>query len=317
MNGYWDESVYDGAQNISDDPDYLDALEALWNRLNQASTNCYANFGATSYNWSIIEDTHTDPPDAGDAEVAKLCYHAGIAVEMGYGIWGSAASTSNVDDALEDHFRYDNDATYGERNVNTMTEEIQWLRPIEFRGSRHGTLGGGGHAWVVYGYNKATDPDRQFKMNLGWGGACDGWYSCDNIPCAPFVLEQYHVTCIAPEDAVKFVGADNSGDGSPDDPYRDIEEAIDEAPNYATLIFKAGSDNTFSAATLVIDRPFTLKGRDVTIRGETRQTLLAKRREREMQDTSPKDSGLLRRGGIQEERERERMEIEGDKIERR
>jgi hypothetical protein len=66
---------------------------------------------------------------------------------------------------------------------------------------------------------------------------------------------------------VKFVGADNSGDGSPNDPYKDIKEAIENAPDGATLIFKAGSVNTFSG-TLIINRPFILKGRDVTIRGE-------------------------------------------------
>ena len=61
-------------------------------------------------------------------------------------------------------------------------------------------------------------------------------------------------------DNVRFVGAGNAGDGSPNDPYKNIEEAIAEAPDHATLIFKAGSVNTFAASTLVIDRPFTLRG---------------------------------------------------------
>ena len=270
MNGYWDSSLYGSAKEISEDADYLDALETLWNRLTQASTNCNANFGATNYNWSLIEDTHSDPPDNGDAEVAKLCYHAGIAVEMNYGIKGSGAYLSDVDDALEDHFRYDSDATYGARNIDTMTEEIQWLRPIEFRGEDH-QGGYRGHAWVIYGYNKGTDPDRQFKMNMGWGGYGDGWYSCDNIDYnndndIDFWDNQKHVTRIAPLNVVKFVGDSNPGDGSPDDPYKDIEEAIIEVPDNATLIFKAGSDNTFSLPTLTISRPLTLKGKDVIIR---------------------------------------------------
>jgi len=102
-------------------------------------------------------------------------------------------------------------------------------------------------------------------MNLGWGGFSDGWYSCDSVP-GPYILNQDHVTSIAPKDVVKFVGAVSLGDGSPGNPYRDIEEAIIEAQDGATLIFKAGSDNTFSAGTLVIDRPFMLKGRDAVIR---------------------------------------------------
>jgi hypothetical protein len=33
-----------------------------------------ANFGATTYGWSLIQDEHTDPPVTNDAEVAKSCY---------------------------------------------------------------------------------------------------------------------------------------------------------------------------------------------------------------------------------------------------
>ncbi|MCJ7578352.1 MAG: hypothetical protein MUO91_07860, partial [candidate division Zixibacteria bacterium] len=116
-----------------------------------------------------------------------------------------------------------------------------------------------------FGYDKGTDPNRQFRMNMGWGGDDDGWYSCDNVPRG-YTISLDHTIQIAPQNVVKFVGAASLGDGSPDDPYRDIEEAVAEAPNGATLIFKAGSDNTFSADQLVIDRPLTLKGKDVTIR---------------------------------------------------
>ena len=59
---------------------YLNALAALYNRLTLASTTKTANFGTTTYNWSVMQDVHTDPVDAGDAEVAELCYHAGIAI---------------------------------------------------------------------------------------------------------------------------------------------------------------------------------------------------------------------------------------------
>ncbi len=260
MNGYWDYSLYYAAREINDDPDYLSALENLWNRMTPASTNCWVNFGAANYNWSIIADIHTDPPDPGDAEVAELCYHAGVSVAMGYGIWGSGSSTPLVANALEDHFHYDPDAVGEDRNISTMTEEILWLRPLEISGCIADNIGC--HAWVVYGYNKATDPDRQFLMNMGWGpGSSHVWYSCDNI----FPFDQYHVTRIAPEDVVKFVGNNSSGNGSPGNPYKGIEEAVVLAPDDATLIFKAGSINTFSAGTLVINRPLTLKGVDVVI----------------------------------------------------
>jgi hypothetical protein len=266
MNGYWDGSVYGNAQRITDTVSYQNALAALWNRLATATTPCGANFGATTYNWSIMEDTHTDPPDTGDAEVAKLCYHVAIAVDTSFGIWGSGSDNWRVPEPLRKYFRYDPDVTYGPPDVYTMTEEIQWLRPFGFSGSQNG----GGHAWVIFGYNKGTSP-WQFKMNMGWGWDYTnppyGWYSLDNVP-NNLNLNHRQLVRIAPLNVVKFVGDNNPGDGSPDDPYEDIEEAIAEAPDGATLIFKAGSDNTFSAGTLTINQPFTLKGKDVTIRKE-------------------------------------------------
>jgi hypothetical protein len=269
MNGYWDESLYEAAQGIPDAQtypamdNYLDALEDLWDGLpHDESENYSANFGATTYNWSVMADVHNGTSDAADAEVAKLCHHAGVAVEMDYGVRGSGAFLYNSEAAFEDHFRYDPDAIKEERDIHAMTAEIQWLRPIVFAGASPD--GGGRHAWVVLGYNKGTDPDRQFLMNLGWGGDND-WYSCDEIQ---YSEDQWDIIHIAPIDVVKFVGSDNPGDGSPDDPYRGIQEAVIEAPDYATLIFRAASINTFSSDLLVIDRPFTLKGQDVIIRQE-------------------------------------------------
>jgi hypothetical protein len=262
INGYWDESLHGRAQNISSDPDYLEALDTLWNRLIPESTSCDVNFGAATYDWSIIQDDHTDPPGFGDAEVAKLCYHAGVAIGNEYGVRLSGAPSDQVEGPFEYHFRYDTDAVYQDQDIDTMTTEILWLRPFYF----HGSKPGGGHNWVVFGYNKGTDPNRQFMMNMGHGASSD-WYTCDNMP-GGYTNNQKHLIQIAPLNVVKFVGAASLGDGSPDDPYRDIEEAIAEAPDGATLIFKAGSDNTFSAATLTITKPLTLKGVDAVIRKE-------------------------------------------------
>ena len=263
MNGYWDETLYAVAQDINGAAAYLNALETLWNRLTLASTNCNANFGATTYDWSVMQDDHTDPPDAGDTEVAKLCYHVGVAIGNEYGVNQSGAPSAQVEGRFETHFRYDTDAVYQDRDIDKMTTEILWLRPFYFHGTKPA---GGGHNWVVFGYNKGTDPNRQFMMNMGDGDTSD-WYTCDTMP-GGYTDKQTHLIQIAPQNVVKFVGATSLGDGSPDAPYRDIEEAIVEAPNGATLIFKAGSDNTFSAVTLTITKPLTLKGVDVVIRKE-------------------------------------------------
>jgi len=266
MNGYWDASVYSGARDISEDLGYRFALLDLWESMNEASTYCYANFSATTYEWGIMEDMNPDPPSEGAAEVAKLCYHVGVAVDTEYGLLGSSASLFHFIDrdaieALENNFRYDEDAEHDDGlDIDLMTSEIQWLRPILMRGENEM----GGHAWVVHGYNSLTDlTGRQFLMKMGWGGP-SAWYCVDDVELE-FTDGQDYCRLLAPKSVIRFVGNADSGDGSPYDAYGSIEDAVYGAPDDATLIFKTGSDNIVTARPLVITRPLTLKGRDISI----------------------------------------------------
>jgi hypothetical protein len=261
MSGYWDWSIKAMAEDTTGTysgnytPAYRTALDLLYDLMPRDSTYHYANFGTATYNWSLIEGNHSDPVDAGDTETAKLNYHTGIAVNSTYGLRGTSSSCPETSDNVPLYFRYDADATTVPANETTMTEEIAWLRPL--------SIGGCGHAWVVHGYDSSTDPDRLFLMNFGWGGGSDGWYVADTR-CPISGMEQ--AVRLAPAGVVKFVGSVLSGDGSPNTPYRNVESAIASAPDGATLIFKAGSDNLFAATELTISRPFTLKGNNVTIR---------------------------------------------------
>ena len=259
INGYWDQTLKDGAAASAlslPSPNFTSTLTTLWNRMPQANTTTYANFGATTYNWSILADRHTDPPDAGAQEAAKLSSHAGIAVTMAYWIWVSYSNGDGALDAYKNHFRYDLDVKNDHTNTATMITELQWLRPLQM----YGTDSRGGHSWVAFGYNTAVNPGPQFWMNWGWDDGSDSWYTWDQW----FSTDQWHTSWIAPVN-VKFVGAAIPGDGSPADPYQNVEAAIASAPDGSTLIFQAGSVNTFSTSPLVINRPLTLKGWDVTI----------------------------------------------------
>ncbi len=263
MTGYWDASVLNAAKNDNNitnkTPEYLAALQALYDRLTPGSTNCYANFGAAAYDWSIINDTHSDPPDAGDVEVAKLNNHVAIGVNSTFGVWGTSSYFGNDVAGLEDHFGYDYDALFTQvADIYSITTDILWLRPTGLGGSSEG---GGGHAWVVHGYNKSTDPHRQFLMNFGWGGSSDGWYTFDN---APFPLNHDMMTRIAPP-TVKFVDNSGAGDGSPNNPYGSAAEAVAEAPNHSTLIFKAGSAFPYSGDSLTFNKPLLLRGYQAVI----------------------------------------------------
>jgi len=255
MTGYWDDTIYEGAQDHSENSAYRTALNDLWSRMNTGSTGYSANPGTATYNWGSMRDVASDPPSTGDLEAAEISYHAGVMVGMDYGLWGSSAFTSNTPWIYKTWFSYDDDVYYVGRSESAMIEEIRWFRPVQLRGSNNP----GGHSWNVAGYNTNVSP-TQFLMNMGWGGGTTDWYTCDDV----FPNGQGHAIRIAPESVVRFVGGGGLfADGSPDDPYINIDYAVSGAPDETTLVFKAGSTHTLSGG--VIDKPLTLKGYDVTI----------------------------------------------------
>ncbi|MBN1149260.1 MAG: C10 family peptidase [Anaerolineales bacterium] len=265
MTGYWDDSVYITAYFANTTPAYRTALDALWSRMTTGSTPVAANFAAATYNWGALQNVHSDPVDDGDSEVAEIMLHVGVAMDTGYGIHGSGSdlwrATLAPEVPMVSYMRYDPDLLYANPLVaNDVVTEIQWLRPAPIGGS---DANGAGHAWVLFGYNKNVSP-WQFKMNMGWNDGTDGWYSLDNVP-RDLDLNHNCLVRMAPQGVVGFVGAAAPGDGSPNAPYQNIEEALAEAPNGAALIFKAGSVNTFAAGTLTINKPLTLMGEEATI----------------------------------------------------
>jgi hypothetical protein len=265
MKGYWDTTLFrfacriaDSLGSVGEKVQFLSALSALYGRLDVFADYHDENFDTTIYQWDLMQDIHVDPLDAGDSATALLCYHTGVSIDMDYGVWGSGAWQGAVALALPDHFRYDSDALEDTCNRALLREEIQWLRPVEMGGQDCV------HSFVVYGYNLSTD---QYLINSGnpaWPGTVPDtlWASLDSF-C---IVNQHHVRQIAPENVVKFIGAPDPGDGSPNDPYKNIEQAIPSYPDGAILIFKAGSDNTFAGASVVLDRPCTLKGYQSVIR---------------------------------------------------
>jgi hypothetical protein len=259
MTGYWDQSLFDAAYNLSKENAYRSALTTLWNRLTPAAFSDWVYPGSTIYDWSLMTDMHTDPVDPGDQEVAELCHHVSTTIESVWGIGGTCSDHDLQAAALVNHFWYDTDVHQIDIDPDAMVTEIQWLRTTGMGGSN---ADGGGHAWVIHGYD-ASFPNWFFLMNMGWGGNGDDWYTLDDVP-KDLILNQKNLIHVAPL-LVRFVGAADPGDGSPNDPYQNIEEAVAEAPDYSTLIFKAASYNTFAGSSLLIDKPMVLKGHGVLI----------------------------------------------------
>jgi hypothetical protein len=264
MTGGWDDVLLQQVLTMVQNSSFQSAVKKLYYSMPTSQTTLSADFGNTTYQWNLVRDLAT-AADAGGLEAAKISYHAGVAVKMDYGLTddaaaGSGAYDSDIPGALTGHFRYDGSARFNDSaDPDAMVNEIQWQRPVLIGGD--GTRGG--HCWVIYGYNQLTSP-WQFAMNMGWNDGSDGWYSLDNVPLG-FTQNQDTITRIAPANAVRFVGAGGSGNGSPASPYQNVEEAIIKASDNATLIFKTKSLNTFSTSSLRINRPLTLRGIQVTI----------------------------------------------------
>jgi hypothetical protein len=260
MQGYWDSSVADTAMSISSDPAFQTAVWLLFNTMmSDVAQPLAANLEAETYNWAIMKDDNSDPPDAAAAEVAKLVFDLGVAIQVRYG--RETTTGGWLTPALKTNFQYDPDGLGESRDADKITEDLQWYRPVALRNATH--------CWVAYGYNMATDPNRQFLMNMGWGsgsGYSHVWLTLDSIPAPanqPVVQQERG---IAPAGVVRFVGGGPvSGTGSPANPYPDLAAALGSVPDGTTLIFRAGSLNVASARPLTINRPLTLKGYQATI----------------------------------------------------
>jgi photosystem II stability/assembly factor-like uncharacterized protein len=259
-NGLTNTSVQALTINCS----YHIALRKLYDRLSYWVDDVLDAYpGITTYQWDLMQDVHSDPPDAGGLAVATLCYDAGVSALMGYGVTGSGAGVEPCIAGYVNNFRYNDDMEYVVRDtgnyasgVNDMMDEIQWLRPVQYWGWEHA------HSWAIFAYNRTFLPDSvQWGMN-SVNGSID-WLTFNTIFANHCFMRK-----IAPESVVRFVGSAAAGDGSPADPFMNVESAIADAPDGATLIFKAGSDNTFSAIPLLIDRPFLLRGTNAVIRKE-------------------------------------------------
>ena len=143
-----------------------------------------ANFGATTYQWSLMPDSLDSYSSADQINaVATLIFHVGVAVKMNYGLNASSAylnsSASNQQSserALKNYFSYKNTlhCVYKSQTsdadwVSTLIGEINAGRPVLEAGSGEG----GGHAFVCDGY----DNNGLFHINWGWGSYLDGYFA--------------------------------------------------------------------------------------------------------------------------------------------
>lgn len=131
--------------------------------------------------WANMTDTYSSSSTAEQkTAVAALMAYCGHSVGMNYGLGspydnGSGASTENIPSALETYFGYATGGSYLYREGYTLDEwatmvyeELLAGRPMVYSGQS----AGGGHAFVVDGY----DGEGLFHFNWGWGGSSNGYF---------------------------------------------------------------------------------------------------------------------------------------------
>ena len=141
------------------------------------------NYGQLSANFNTFYDFDNMPNTTGTIPVQLLSYHAGVAVEMGYGADGSGAWVGSgypcAMTAMRDHFLYNDDMQFRYKSSynwnswrNLLKDELDSGRPLIYRGYSNS----GGHAWNIDGYD-----DDLFHNNWGWGGSYNGFYYINEL----------------------------------------------------------------------------------------------------------------------------------------
>ena len=133
------------------------------------------NFSEAVYDWENMTNSITsDSPLVNIEAVAQLIYHVGVSVDMNYRPSSSGASTGKLCETMPQYFHYTDrmDNLYREdysheEYMQLIISAIDMGWPMAHRG--------GGHAYVLDGYN---DNDM-VHFNWGWGGSSDGWFNID------------------------------------------------------------------------------------------------------------------------------------------
>lgn len=139
-----------------------------------------ADFGSTTYNWSIMPNSLGNQANAAAQAVALLMYHCGIAVDMDYAPDGSGAHTEDVPAAVQSYFKYAacthldyRDSYSREQWEDMLIEQFDRGFPVVYSGSDSD----GGHAFNCDGYNN----QRYFHFNWGWSGSYNNYYQIDAL----------------------------------------------------------------------------------------------------------------------------------------
>ena len=172
-----------------------------------------------------------------------------------------AAIPSRINPWHSSPTRYDSDVEIVPFDYETIVDEIRWGRPMQISAGRPG---GGGHSFVISGYDATTVPPS-LVINLGGGG---GPLLTPVDDMAGYTESQWIERFVAPAGVVRFVGGSSTGDGSPNAPYGDFVHATAQVPTSGTLVLRAKAEFAIGGASLVLSRPMTFTSPDSAVVGK-------------------------------------------------
>lgn len=130
----------------------------------------------TAIDWANMLPTYKGSETAEQqSAVATLMRLCGQSLQMDYTDFFSGAGTPSIPGALYNYFDYDYSVKQIARTAYKAAEwnqliydELAAHRPVVYNGNSSG----GGHAFVIDGYDK----DNYFHVNWGWSGENDGYF---------------------------------------------------------------------------------------------------------------------------------------------
>lgn len=134
------------------------------------------NFNQQTYDYNKMPTAIKDS----SYEIAKLIYHCGVAVNMGYSSDGSGAQVYDAADRMKNNFGYNTNLSFKSREDYS---DYQWTTMLRGQLDQKIILQyaafdeNSGHAFICDGY---SDNDY-FHFNWGWSGYYNGFFYINNL----------------------------------------------------------------------------------------------------------------------------------------
>lgn len=122
-----------------------------------------------AYNWGKMPLFPKETEDY--SEISKLLADIGTILKADYGTNSTSTSSAYLPQVVYMNFQYKN----GSQMMNQKDfERYRWIQMLQTELQQIGPvlMEGGGHAFVIHGYNN----DKMFAVNWGWGGIMNGYF---------------------------------------------------------------------------------------------------------------------------------------------